>query len=204
MERRQFSGSEESLFQGFRQFFSNLNAASLAPIRDSMRWLLLTALAFSLGCSPSPASDISFCADTSVADTCAESFFSRVASCFHPVGQATSSSLGPKIVYCWESGAELVEVISSSEVTETWLQQGLTCLTLHVEPNSSNPMNPVFHYQLPDGTVLSTEAGTGVVICPNGSQTRLTIDMTGTDCPALNQLTAPFNTGEQPVAGTCS
>jgi hypothetical protein len=141
-----------------------------------------------------------FCAGTSIAGTCAQPFFARMAACFTPSGPTTAQAQSPSMVtLCWTGGARLVVTMSAvAGVSGTYSQSGTTCATLHID-NPNDPTKAVFHFAAPDGETLSFD-GVGNLTCPDGSQAKIKIGTGGPDCAELARLIGP---SDHPMTGTC-
>jgi hypothetical protein len=180
------------------------------------RWLLLLAFA-AVGCgddgalapdlaAPSMADlgmpdlagtiDASgFCEGTSLAGTCAQSFFAHLAECFPPVSGACVSHSPSSWWWteCWESGARISKATIGSSCGPRWVwANGATfCMDRNHSPDCASnvevwtiPQSEAFPYAT--GPSMLVDTVTGDVTCPDGTHANIGPDFG--NCAALHAV----------------
>jgi hypothetical protein len=136
-----------------------------------------------------------FCAGTSVAGTCLQTFFAPLSTCFVPSGSCNQSVPGVVMpIFCWSTGAELKQQTNASELDRTFISGGVICYTEQI----GGPGPQKTPWWAAGGQGMFYEPIGGNYDCPDGSKGNIGANYGG--CAALGALVAPDRTACMPGA----
>jgi hypothetical protein len=154
-------------------------AADLASLRDLASAEMCTPATHAFDLTVDTAG---FCAGTTLAGTCVQTFFARIAACFVRAG---CCQVGPSAMHrsvAWESGAAYTNQVGIGPWQ--YSMAGTSCGGGYTSVQTD-------YWTGPDGSKLTYTTPSGAVTCPDGSA--INVGNLGGQCAELDDLLQPWH-----------